>query len=210
MIISNNVSTEGLYRQYESSVKSAVSQNGDNGKQAAEDTAVKLNISENVRGNIPELSSETASHQNDISYIQATSSSLDSMMEIMGRMNALSAKTLEAGVDASERISIDSEMAKLKEQLRRVQDEAKSSISKVNVEEVPDDSAFENTESVKNLREHYNVLENDLVNELTSFNTEKPSEDSFSKSLGNILREAVSSVMAQANQTNQGVLALLN
>lgn len=211
MIISNSVSTAGLYRQYDSNVSTANSQSGDYGNNATEETGVKINISESVRGNIPDLSTGTVSRQNDISFIQATSSSLDSMVEIIGRMNALSAKTLEAGVDASERVSIDSEMSKLKQQLRHAQDEARASIGKVSELEMPDESAFESAESISELRDQFSSLETSLVEELTTSKTDAQVEEaSFAKSLGNILREAASSIMAQANQTNQGVLTLLN
>lgn len=210
MIISNGLSTEGLYRQYDSTLNASNLQNGDNAGSLTDDTAVTLSIRENIRGNIPDLLGNTAGSQSSISYIQATNNSLDNMMEIMGRMNALSAQSLHAGVDASERIKIDTEMDKLKEQLLRIQNEAKKSIENVDEEEKPEETSFDNVESLKLLRNHYGEMEKALVNEITA-NAEGDtvSPESFTKSLGNILHEAGNALMAQANQSNQGVLSLL-
>lgn len=202
MINLNGMSAARLDRQYDAGVNETSLKIKEVENLNHEVNPIELELSGNMRGYVSDLAGNTASNQNKITNVQTINSSLDTMIEIMGRMNALSAKSLNSGADAAERIRIDNEMSKLKDRLRRLQNESGEN------EEV--DNSFEDIDSLKALRSHYGELETSLVKEMESATkVDSVSNDDLGKLFGNIIREAGNALMAQANQSNWGALSLL-
>lgn len=212
MIITNNMSAAGLTRQYDSTVNTGSRVNGDYRGSNENNTGVSVELSGDIRGYIPDLAGNTMTSQDSISKVQTINSSLDTMIEIMGRMNALSAKTLSAGINPAEREQIDSELSELKEQLRKVQNDARQAAAEDKETDIPKDADLNDPDSLKLLKSFYGNVQEVLAESIrkpVSDAAKGISSEDVTKSLGNILREAGNAMIAQSNQTNQGVLSLL-
>lgn len=88
---------------------------------ATNGVAAEFKTSDVVRADVHNLLDSATEIQDEISFAQITDKAIDSLTEIMQKMNVLAVKAISGDLNSAERESLQSEMMELKVLLREVQ-----------------------------------------------------------------------------------------
>ena len=177
----------------------------------AGDDAAGLTISEKMRSQIRGLDKASANAQDGVSAIQVAEGALNESQSILQRMNELATQAANDTNTTIDRNAIQSEMDALTSEIDRIR-----STTQFNTQNLLDGSfSGKNLQigALQNRLEH-TIANLDNVSENTSSAESRIRDTDMAKEMvqyskNNILAQAGQSMLAQANQSNQGVLSLL-
>lgn len=124
MIITNSTLLSGAYGQFNAGTtdkKMSLDPVRSFMADATNGVAAEFKTSDVVRADVHNLLDSTTEIQDEISFAQITDKAIDSLTEIMQKMNVLAVKAISGDLNSAERESLQSEMMELKVLLREVQ-----------------------------------------------------------------------------------------
>ena len=198
--------------------------------------AAELSVSEKIRMQTSGLARNTYYEQARISDMQVAGQTLDRVTELLGRITELTAQVVKADNSSEDRRSIQGEVMKLLYEIDKVSNEATFNVDKASAETTPavntQDLGIENidvsieegavnameavseaTEYVTQLRDNVTASQTWLENKVLGTVKAKGSSEEtidMSKAILDIFSKADEAVLAQANQSNRGVMSLLS